>query len=483
MRPFEIALVLGNLLTFGLLLVPRSGGTIWPVVAGLATAAIAIVQLLVEGSRWQMLPSYTITGVLLLASLLLWRLAPAGMPQWAPWQGLVASAGFVMIGLGLVIAIALPILVPMFEFPVPTGPHAIGTMTYHWVDRSRADFGDPTARRELMVQIWYPAQPSTGGQRDTYIEDSMHFSSLEGGMPFPGFFFNHLNDIHTHAVRSAPVAADGGRFPVIIFSPGAQGFRQHNTFEVEELVSHGYVVAGIDHPRAAREVVFPDGRRVEFDPKLVDVPRFMTDPAFADGIFNYLGKDVSFAIDQIAALDHDDPSHILTGRLDVDHIGMLGVSLGGLVGAEACRTDPRIKACLTQDVFVPQDVLAAGVAQPAMWLSSDAPSMRDEGWPPWEVDLHQNTMQAAYESTRSEGYRVRVPGMFHLNYTDFPYTVATPIGQGLKLIGPIDWRTGHRIVNAYALAFFDRHLEAKPAPLLDGPSPQFPGVLVESRHP
>ena len=72
--------------------------------------------------------------------------------------------------------------------------------------------------------------------------------------------------------------------------------------------------------------------------------------------------------------------------------------------------------------------------------------------------------------------------MFHLNYTVFPYTVAAPVGQALRRIGPIDWRAGHRIVNAYALAFFDRHLAGKPAPLLDGPSADFPEITVVSHH-
>ena len=35
-----------------------------------------------------------------------------------------------------------------------------------------------------------------------------------------------------------------------------------NTFQVEELVSYGYIVAAIDQPYAAAEVVFPDGRKV-----------------------------------------------------------------------------------------------------------------------------------------------------------------------------------------------------------------------------
>ena len=43
---------------------------------------------------------------------------------------------------------------------------------------------------------------------------------------------------------------------------GLSGFRQMNTFQVEELVSHGYIVAAIDQPYAAASVVFPDGHQV-----------------------------------------------------------------------------------------------------------------------------------------------------------------------------------------------------------------------------
>jgi hypothetical protein len=36
-------------------------------------------------------------------------------------------------------------------------------------------------------------------------------------------------------------------------------------------------------------------------------------------------------------------------------------------------------------------------------------------------------------------------------------------------------------INAYSLAFFDRHLNGQPAPLLDGPSAKYPEVLFETR--
>jgi hypothetical protein len=49
----------------------------------------------------------------------------------------------------------------VFRFPHPTGRHGIGTLTYHWVDADRPEAftADPDDRRELMVQLWYPATP------------------------------------------------------------------------------------------------------------------------------------------------------------------------------------------------------------------------------------------------------------------------------------------------------------------------------------
>jgi hypothetical protein len=39
------------------------------------------------------------------------------------------------------------------------------------------------------------------------------------------------------------------------------------------------------------------------------------------------------------------------------------------------------------------------------------------------------------------------------------------------------------IQNVYSLAFFDKHLKGLAAPLLDGPSPDYPEVEFMSRHP
>jgi hypothetical protein len=53
----------------------------------------------------------------------------------------------------------------------------------------------------------------------------------------------------------------------------------------------------------------------------------------------------------------------------------------------------------------------------------------------------------------------------------------------LGIIGPINVRQAHRIVNAYLLAFFDRYLKGRTAALLDGPAERYPEVLFETRCP
>ena len=62
----------------------------------------------------------------------------------------------------------------------------------------------------------------------------------------PTFLFGHFKYVTTHALSSAVATADQARYPVLLFLEGATGFRQMNAFQVEHLVSHGYIVVAID---------------------------------------------------------------------------------------------------------------------------------------------------------------------------------------------------------------------------------------------
>jgi predicted dienelactone hydrolase len=496
MRPLEILLLVADLVAFLLSAVPLPGRARWLRHAAPTALPVMAAQLLVEGPRWQMVPAYALAGLFVLVWLLR-TIKPAGRPTARGRTRRLAAALGVGLGVfGLTVAAALPMILPVFGFPHPTGPYAIGTSTYHWVDAARPEVftADPHDRRELMVQLWYPAKPDPSAARAPWVQDADALApALTRAFHLPWFAFGHFKYVTTNAIPSAPVAADQPSYPVLIFMHGFSGFRQHNTFQVEELVWHGYVVAAIDQPYAAASVVFPDGRqavglsreqmkplvRASYTP--VGTAPTLNGRAFKDGIVPYLAQDARFTLDQLAALNHADPNGILTGRMDLQRAGIFGVSLGGIVGAESCRLEPRLRACLVMDAPMPTDVVQAGLRQPTMWITRDAETMQLEGWPWTEIDEHQTTMRAVFQSLPGEGYFVRVRGMFHLNLTDYP--LVSPLMPSTGVTGPIDAQRAHRIVNAYSLAFFDRRLKGRPAALLGGPAPPYPEVRFETRRP
>ena len=500
MRSIEALLLLANLLTLVALTVSLPRALRGMHYAAPVALLIAVAQVLLEGARWQMGPAYVLTGLFFVIWL---RTNVAPSDRLAERKRTHRVAFGLAIGsgvLGLAVSIALPIVLPAFRFPHPGGQYEMGTVTYHWVDVNRAEIfsADPNARRELMVQIWYPAKRDASSPRAPYVQDADALAAALARMKnWPAFIFAHLKFATTNAIRSAPVADDKPDYPVLIFLEGAFGFRQMNTFQVEELVSHGYIVAAIDQPYTAATVVFPDGREaiaLSLDKMMPLIHQSYSAAekaptvhgrTFEKGIVPYLAQDVTFTLNQLINLNRADPNAILTGRLDLQHAGTFGVSLGGIVGSEACRLEPRLRACLAMDAPMPADVVQSGLQQPTMWITRDAETMRVErrragGWSEAEIGEHQTSMRATFESLRGDGYFVQVSGMFHLNLTDIPYW--SPLLSWLGVTGPIDGRRAHDIINAYSLAFFDRHLKDRPQRLLDGPASQYPEVLIETRQ-
>jgi len=120
--------------TLGVLAVPPLRAVRWTGSLPAVAVLIAVAQMISEGPRWQIVPADVLTGLFFLVWLMR-RARPAGRPV----NRLAAGLAIGLATLALLISAALPIGIPVFRFPRPGGPYAIGTVTYDWVDATRPE--------------------------------------------------------------------------------------------------------------------------------------------------------------------------------------------------------------------------------------------------------------------------------------------------------------------------------------------------------
>lgn len=349
--------------------------------------------------------------------------------------------------------------------PAPTGPHRIGVVDLRIVDPSRPDpVAGPGRFRELMISVWYPARV-TGGETGRYpLAPWMPAASYAPYLVDRGFDPAVIQVPLTAGHTGAPVLCVERRLPVVVYSHGAHDHRSDNTVAVQELASHGYAVVTIDHTYDAW-VAFPDGRVLAPDP---DVP--MTPKDFAAD-----ARSVLDAIEELAAGRNPDADRRrlpdgLAGALDPHRTGMFGWSKGGTATAYTMLTDTRVRAGLSFD----------GPMAPTVTADLDRPFMMMTG-----VFTRAEDTDVAGFWSHLTGWRLNVQpdGAVHTCYTDIESLmpqVAKALGLSREAleeyVGTLDPAEGVRMLQAYPLAFFDRHLRGRPSRLLDGPVPAFPDL-------
>lgn len=434
----------------------------WLISFPIAGVLFIAIHLFVEGYRWQMVPAYGLTAVFLLLALR-WRTTKSAPPRYA-W---LAS----LLGLLIwVLAFALPVAMPVPRLPDPTGPYAIGTFTTYLVDSQRLETytEDPNDNRELMVQVWYPAA-NRDGETAQYMPDlDVAGPVIAEQFDLPTFLLNHINLTKLDVWQDVPPADNSAPFPVIIFSHGLTGMRMQNTVMVRELVSHGYIVAAIDHSYANAITIFPDGRVFIYDPSRI-FPSGESNPVEANPLIQVWAKDIAFLLDEMAGWNQD-TGHLLNGRFDLDHIGIFGHSTGGGAMMEFCLQDTRCKAGVGLDGWllpVSSNLLSQPASQPFMFIST----------PRWLGPDNQELGYNIFNSLSHDGYALTLANTAHYDFTDLP--LLSPLTPQLGLSGNINSNVSLGIQNEYLLAFFDHYLKEEPAPMLtEAPSP-YPELTIE----
>jgi dienelactone hydrolase len=326
-------------------------------------------------------------------------------------------------------------------------------------DAGATDFGMPgpfppgntrftvqNGERELLVELWYPADPSAaeaaalghpiaefvpeGPDRDTML-------GLLADLSPAGEIGTRLN---TSSAFDAPPAA-AGPYPLVVLSHCHECVRFAYFTVAERLASHGFLVAAPDHP----------------ENNLFDPGASLDDEFLVTRV-----SDMQAVLDAVLDPNSAEVPAPQRGLADPARVGALGHSYGAATAGRLAQDDPRILAALP---------IAAPVENPLFpgthVADIDVPmllvlAVEDNSIGAFGNMLLESNFQAANPPVRL----VSVADAGHWGFTDIcglTAAVAAGCGDGTRQTSDepftyLDIAIGREIAGAYSLAFFDRYL-------------------------
>jgi dienelactone hydrolase len=310
-------------------------------------------------------------------------------------------------------------------FPKPTGPYAVGTFSRLVTDPSQTDRYGIEANSSFMVSFWYPAVAEAHLLPGAYLEMNL---AKESAWASFGVDTRTMPHFVAHSLPEAAVLSEPAPFPVVIYSHGKGVNRKMNTRTVEELASHGYLVVGIDH-QDCYATQFPDGRYLYGSFSSVSA-------AIASRI-----KDVQFVLEELVRMNAGNSP--LAARINLERIGLLGMSLGGAIAAEVGRTDARIQCVALLDgalrFEVNTQLPTVGVGKPFLAMNN-ANDPTYNFWP---------DSQAIYSVATDHAINLRIKDSSHMWFTDIAW-IASPSTLTRRAALAMD---------ACTLSFFNHYLK------------------------
>lgn len=390
------------------------------------------------------------------------------------------------------------IISAVFCFPQPTGHYSVGYTNHHVIDASRYEtltthnYAKNSVFRELMIHIWYPSDEAdyftTPREQELhrYMPEVMPniMQKVKEKFYFPVSLQKFLlGTICSYSVQNRVISSFQDLYPVIIFSHGFGGVAKLSSAHIENLVSHGYIVVGIDHTYDCMATFFPDGRRLMQNSEYKEPGK---------GQFQYVinrlttwQEDVKLVLDKLADINAQDPHGRLTSRMDLNRIGMFGHSMGGITTMHMCRRDERIKAGVNLDGPALGEGIDQPHSKPLMIILAD--NTLERLYVPFsDKELKKRNISRDEEKKLKEAYEHGIPlvcaqaqhDIYHLSIQGTAHHTFCDLSVLKKMIyfsryfelgvGKIDGLRVTEIINNYLVTFFDKYLKDRPSPLLDG---------------
>ena len=350
----------------------------------------------------------------------------------------IGSTIFKSICMCLVISLGImpAVLLPQSYEVKPDGQYGVKTKVFTWTDESRDEtFTEETDYRKITVEFWYP----------------------------------------TENVKST-VSAEG-KFPLVVFSHGANGVRESNLSTYYKLASHGYVVCSIDHTYHSFFTEQEDGKKILIDPEYLNETLTVSQKEDSPEKFDMTQGwqklrvgDMTFCLAQIRNFvneDSNDKDEVFD-RIDINQIGLMGHSLGGSTAAGVARIDQEIDAVVVMDGTMLGE--ETGVDENGIITVTDetfpVPILNfDNGSAYREIEsLKQPYPNRVAMTSQDKSYEIAILNAGHMNFCDLAM-LCPLLAKNVGGTGTVNSKECMEFVNENILQFFDIYLKDEPGML------------------
>ncbi len=320
----------------------------------------------------------------------------------------------------LTTAIFPAIIFPQFKPIAATGALPIKTVSYTLTDTNRKEsFAGKDTDRKVTMQFWYPEET-------------------------------------------------GQSYPLVVFSHGAFGFRGSNRSTFENLASNGYVVCSIDHTYHSFFTKQEDGKIVIANMDFVNDAMAAQNGDYDEqktyelshGWLKLRTDDFNFVLDTILDRVSEPDTEEVYRRIDPEHIGVFGHSLGGATAAVIGRERSDVDSVIVVDgtMFGEETGFENGKA-----ILTQAPypvpllNLYNE-----EHYLEAKELGESYDNISATTHALDAReavfrGAGHINFTDLP--MFSPFLAGMLGTGEIDSRYCIEKMNEVILNYFNYYLK------------------------
>lgn len=349
------------------------------------------------------------------------------------------------------------------QLPKPTGKYFIGVAYLSLTDSSRSELFDDSnnSYRNIAVKVWYPTDIK--GDCTSYFENA-------------DFVINHFNfpesyrNLLTNSCQRVPVSKAEKTFPVLIFSHGWGEHFSQNTILMEELASHGYIVFSLSHDFESKFSFYPDGNMVTLNTnseRFIQIMNEQQNPGAMElynEMFNansdksrleifvktsnlmptllkespkYWAKDIEFFINKLPDINKSDTN--LMTKLNLEQIGVFGMSMGGIAANEVCIVNSKVKAGVNIDGGIYGSTIDTLINTPFLFINSQR---------------YLGYGNLFLSKSSKDCYAITVRNSDHYNFTDY----ALYPFQSNMMVGTIDAAIPVEIMNSFILSFFNTYL-------------------------